>query len=153
MDAEFNGIERRLDELSERLARLKTLSTKSRNDFDEDSFLRDIVERNLEVAVQCCIDVSHRIIALEKARKPADYYEAISLMGELGVLPVDLARRLAPIAGFRNILAHEYLSIDWDKVYNHLQNLDGLVQFGSLVRKWLVKRAGENQARFPTDAR
>jgi Uncharacterized conserved protein len=99
--------------------------------------LCDIVERNLEVAVQCCIDVSHRIIALEKARKPADYYEAISLMGELGVLPVDFARRLAPIAGFRNILAH--------KVYDHLQNLDDLSRFGALVRKWLVKRAGEDQ--------
>jgi uncharacterized protein YutE (UPF0331/DUF86 family) len=63
--------------------------------------LRDLVERNFEIAVQCCIDISHRIIALEKARKPVDYYEAIALMGELGVLPVDLARRLAPIAGFR----------------------------------------------------
>ncbi len=145
MDAEFSGIERRLDELSERLARLKALSAKSRNDFDEDSFLRDIVERNLEVAVQCCIDISHRIIALEKARKPTDYYEAISLMGELGVIPVDLARRLAPIAGFRNILAHEYLSVDWDRVYDHLQNLDDLTRFGGLAREWLVKRIEGDQ--------
>jgi uncharacterized protein YutE (UPF0331/DUF86 family) len=132
-----------LNELSERLDRLKALSTKSRNDFDEDNLLRDIVERNFEVAVQCCIDISHRIIALEKARKPVDYYEAISLMGELGVLPMNFARRLAPIAGFRNVLAHEYLSVDWDRVFAHLQNLDDLVQFDTLVRKWLVKRAGE----------
>jgi uncharacterized protein YutE (UPF0331/DUF86 family) len=145
MDAEFNGIERRLNELSERLSRLKTLSVKSKDDYAEDNLLRDLVERNFEIAVQCCIDISHRIIALEKARKPTDYYEAISLMGELGVLPVDFARRLAPIAGFRNILAHEYLSVDWDRVYAHLQNLEDLVQFDTLVRKWLVKRAGENQ--------
>jgi uncharacterized protein YutE (UPF0331/DUF86 family) len=143
MDAEFSGIERRLDELSERLDRLKALSIKSRNDFDKDSLLRDLVERNFEIAVQCCIDISHRIIALEKARKPVDYYEAISLMGELGVLPVDFSRRLAPIAGFRNVLAHEYLSVDWDRVYAHLQNLDDLIRFDSLVRKWLVKRAGD----------
>jgi uncharacterized protein YutE (UPF0331/DUF86 family) len=95
--------------------------------------------------VQCCIDVSHRIIALEKARKPTDYYEAISLMGELGVLPVDFARQLASIAGFRNILAHEYLSVDWDKVYNHLQNLDDLIRFGVLAHKWLLKRGRGNQ--------
>ena len=145
MAIEFSGIEKRLDELSERLAKLKALSVKSRNDFEEDSFLRDIVERNLEVAVQCCIDISHRIIAIEIARKPADYYETISIMGELEVLPVDFARQLAPIAGLRNILAHEYLSVDWDKVYDHLQNLDDLVRFGDLVRQWLVKRAGEGQ--------
>ena len=145
MESEFNGIERRLDELSERLARLIVLSEKSRNDFEEDSFLRDIVERNLEVGVQCCIDVSHRIIALEKARKPRDYYEAISLMGELGVLPVDFAHRLAPLAGFRNILAHEYLSVDWNMVYDHMKNLDDLTRFGALVRKWLRKRVGADQ--------
>ena len=61
-------------------------------------------------------------------------------MGELGVIPVDHARRLAPIAGFRNILAHEYLSVDWDRVYDHLQNLDDLTRFGALAREWLVKR-------------
>lgn len=38
------------DELSERLARLKPLQNKSRTEFDQDPYLRDIVERNLEVA-------------------------------------------------------------------------------------------------------
>ncbi|MGD8752001.1 MAG: DUF86 domain-containing protein [Anaerolineales bacterium] len=120
MTAEFNGIERRLDELSERLARLKPLRDKPRSEFDQDAYLRDIVERNLEIAAQCCIDISHRIIALENAKKPTDYYEAIMAMGELGVLDPDFARNLAPIAGFRNILVHEYVSVDWDLVYDHL---------------------------------
>jgi uncharacterized protein YutE (UPF0331/DUF86 family) len=65
-------------------------------------YLRDIVERNLEIAAQCCIDICHRIIAVEHALKPSDYYEAILRMGELGVLPVDFARTLAAIAGFRD---------------------------------------------------
>lgn len=38
---------------------------------------------------------------LEKARKTADYNEAILIMGELGVLPADFVRHLAPIAGLR----------------------------------------------------
>lgn len=101
--------------------------------------MRDIVERNLEIAAQCCIDIRHRVISLQDARKPVDYYEAISLMGELRVLPPDFARSLAPIAGFRNILVHEYLSVDWDYVYDHLQNLDDLERFGILVRYWLAQ--------------
>src|SRR5512138_3181481 len=116
MRLEFSGIERRLDELSERLARLEPLRDKSRADFDADPYLRDIVERNLEIAAQCCIDISHRIIALEQAAKPRDYYEAILRLGELGVLPAAMARQLAPLAGFRNILVHEYVGIDWDEV-------------------------------------
>jgi len=60
-------------------------------------------------------------------------------MGELGVLPPDFARSLAPIAGFRNILVHEYLGVDWDYVYDHLQNLDDLERFGILVHHWLAQ--------------
>ena len=88
--------------------------------FDQDPYLRDIVERNLEVAAQCCIDISHRIITLEGARKPTDYYEAILSLGELGVLPAEFARHLAPLAGFRNILVHEYEEIDDDIVYQSI---------------------------------
>jgi uncharacterized protein YutE (UPF0331/DUF86 family) len=120
MTAEFSGIERRLDELSERLARLEPLRDKPLQEFDQDVYPRDIVERNLEIAAQSCLDVSHRIIAMENARKPTDYYEAILIMGELGVLLADFTRRLAPIAGFRNILVHEYLSVDWKLVYENL---------------------------------
>jgi len=67
MKPEFSGIERRLDELNERLARLEALKAKSRSEFDADPYLRDIAERNLEVAAQCCLDICHRIISIENA--------------------------------------------------------------------------------------
>lgn len=129
-----------MDELNERLARLYPLQNKARADFEQDPYLRDIVERNLEIAAQCCIDICHRIIAIEQALKPNDYYEAILRMGELGVIPPDFAHQLAPIAGFRNILIHEYLNVDWNIVYSSLQDLDDLEQFASLVQQWLAQR-------------
>lgn len=141
MEIEFNGIERRLDELNERLARLEPLRDRSRAEFDQDPYLRDIAERNLEVGAQCCIDICHRIIVVENARRPVNYYEAILIMGEIGILPAEFARRLAPLAGFRNILIHEYLGIDWDHVYRNLQNLDDLSFFAENIRSWLSKRS------------
>jgi len=141
MPNEFSGIERRLDELNERLARLEPLKEKERSEFDVDPYLRDIVERNLEVAAQCCIDLCHRIIVLEDARKPTDYYEAILMMGELGVLPTDFARHLAPLAGFRNVLIYEYLGIDWGHVYKNLLALNDLVVFADYIRRWLSQKA------------
>jgi uncharacterized protein YutE (UPF0331/DUF86 family) len=144
MIPEFSGIERRLDELNERLARLEPFKKKQLLDFEEDAYLRDIVERNLEIAIQCCIDISHRIISIEKAQKPRDYYEAIIRMGELGVIPFEFARKLAPIAGFRNILVHEYLSVNWDEVYKQLGEIEDLLNFADLVRKWLRKKDTNN---------
>jgi uncharacterized protein YutE (UPF0331/DUF86 family) len=35
--------------------------------------LQDIVERNLEVAIQSCIDIANRIISLDDLEKPKDY--------------------------------------------------------------------------------
>lgn len=37
------------------------------------------------------------------------------------------AQKFAPIAGFRNILIHEYLDIDWDEVYKNLQKMDQIL--------------------------
>jgi uncharacterized protein YutE (UPF0331/DUF86 family) len=140
MEPEFAGIERRLDELSERLARLQPLRDRTRADFDRDPYLRDFVERNLEIAAQCCIDISHRIISLENARKPVEDYDAILRLGELDVLPPDFARHLAPLAGFRNILVHEYLSLDWDHVHSHSQELRDPERFAAFIRHWLRDR-------------
>ncbi len=140
MASEFSGIERRLDELSERLARLEALRNRPRQDFDQDPFLRDIVERNLEISAQCCIDIGHRIIALENARKPADYFEAFLILGEAGILSMDFAKNIAPIAGFRNVLVHEYLKLDWELVFENLQKMDELAEFYGVIRKWLNSR-------------
>lgn len=140
MPNEFSGIENRLDELNERLARLEPLRVKKRAEFTSDPYLRDITERNLEICAQCCIDICHRIIVLENARKPRDYYEAILIIGELGILSVDFANRLAPLAGFRNALIHEYIGINWDLVYKNLQNLDDLVLFANEIRNWLSQK-------------
>jgi uncharacterized protein YutE (UPF0331/DUF86 family) len=58
------------------------------------------------------------------------------------VLPASLAQHLAPLAGFRNILAHEYLAIDWEEVYANLMGLEDLERFANHVRAWLREREG-----------
>jgi len=138
MENTHSGIERRLSELNERLQRLEPFRTRPQSDFEADPYLRDIVERNLEVAAQCCIDICHRIINLENARKPLDYYEAFIILSEIGVLPIDFAKRIAPLAGLRNILVHEYLGIDWNHVYRNLQNMQNMIDFSEYIRAWLL---------------
>ncbi len=139
MKPEFAGIERRLERLNECLQKLEPLRGRRLDEFQADAYLRDIVERNLEIAAQCCIDISNRIISLENAPRPRDYYESFMRLGEIGVLPIDFARRLAPLGGFRNILVHEYLDVDWRYVFDNLQQLDDLVQFADHVRQWMQR--------------
>lgn len=93
------------------------------------------------MAIQCLIDVANRIISIEDAQRPKDYYEAFLILGNIQVFPSDFARKIAPIAGFRNILVHEYIGPDWDLVYDHLQKLEGFYQFEEYIKKW-IRSAG-----------
>ncbi len=140
MKPEFSGIERRLERLSVCLEKLEPFKVKKKEELQQDPYLQDIVERNLEVAAQAVIDIANRIISIEGLQKPRDYYEAIIRIGEAGILTQDFAQNLAPISGFRNILVHGYLDINWDEVYNNLHQLHDLSTFMDHVKAWMRKQ-------------
>ena len=87
METEFSGIEQRLEKLKKCLVKLEPFKEKSKEEFLSDEYLQDIVERNLEVAIQSCIDIANRIISLDELEKPRDYYGAIIRLGEENILP------------------------------------------------------------------
>ncbi|MBI5181523.1 MAG: DUF86 domain-containing protein [Nitrospirae bacterium] len=47
---------------------------------------------------------------------PDDYYESFIKAGELKIISADLAERLAPSAGLRNRLVHEYDLLEHSRV-------------------------------------
>jgi uncharacterized protein YutE (UPF0331/DUF86 family) len=121
------------------LKKLEPFKAKSKKEILQDPYLQDIVERNLQVAAQSVIDIANRIISIERLEKPRDYYQAILRLGAAKVIPLDFAQNLAPIAGFRNILVHDYLDIDWDEVYRNLNRLNELSQYMKHITIWLKK--------------
>ena len=137
MKPEFSGIERRLEKLNVCLKKLDPFKIKEKEELLQDTYLQDIVERNLEVIAQSVIDIANRIISIEELEKPLDYYDAIMRLGEVDILPLKFAKKLAPIAGFRNILVHDYLDINWDEVYNNLHQLSDITEFTSLIKTWM----------------
>ena len=64
MTPEWNGIEQRLERLTGCLLKLEPLKTKTSDELVSEPYLKDIVERNLEVAAQACIDIANRIISM-----------------------------------------------------------------------------------------
>ena len=140
MKLEFSGIERRLEKLDACLKKLKPFRSMQKDEILKDPYFQDIIERNLQVAAQSVIDIANRIISLDALKKPRDYYEAILILGQAGILPSDFAQKLAPIAGFRNILVHDYLEIDWEEINSNLQHLGDLESYMQYVKNWLRKQ-------------
>jgi len=56
---------------------------------------------------------------------PAEYREVFSELGRHGIIPLDFADIIVPLAGFHNILVHEYLKVDLRQVYNKQLHLRG----------------------------
>lgn len=58
--------------IQERIRRLSNFSGLSFESYLKDLTVRDAVERNIEVAIQACIDIARIIIKREKLREPED---------------------------------------------------------------------------------
>ena len=129
-----------MEKLNECLQKLEVLQGKPKEELLDDTYLQDIIERNFQVLGQAIIDIANRIISLEDLEKPRDYYEAILRLGQGGIVPADFAKKLAPLAGFRNILVHDYLELDWDEVYANLQRLGDIHAFLTMIKSWLSDR-------------
>ncbi|MGH2633259.1 MAG: type VII toxin-antitoxin system HepT family RNase toxin [Tepidiformaceae bacterium] len=136
----FAGIESRLEKLDDCLNRLEAIRTVSRAEFLSDPDLQDIAARRFEVAGQCCIDLALRIISLEGAPRREGGQESLLALGQMGILHEELAQRVAPVAGFRNVLAHDYVDVDWTVVHAHLSELGVLWAFAQSVRDWMGSR-------------
>lgn len=99
----------------------------------EDTRLRMATERQLELAVQICIDIGTQLVMERSVRAPENYADVFKVMAEAGLLPTDLADRLGEAARQRNLLVHLYMEIDDNAVFASLNSLDDLRQFGRIV--------------------
>ena len=48
---------------------------------------------------------------------PQSYGEVFTVLGERGVLDRELAQRLRSAAGLRNLIAHQYGILDFDRIF------------------------------------
>ncbi len=102
------------------LGRLKEKQKVSFDEFKKDIDLQDIVLHNLQLAIQGCIDMASHIISDEGWRVPATLAELFDVIAKHKIISRELGERLSKMAGFRNIIIHEYEAIDLKKVYSIL---------------------------------
>jgi uncharacterized protein YutE (UPF0331/DUF86 family) len=77
-----------------------------------DRMLRHGVERILTQLVELAVAVNGHLAVAQLGRGAATYRESFALAARAGALPADLAERLAPSVGLRNVLVHEYAAVD-----------------------------------------
>ena len=86
---------------------------------------------HLLTAIEDALAVANHVIAAEGYRAPVDYADAFRSLAEAGVLAPELTGRLEQMAGFRNLLVHQYAKVDDRRVHAFLrrdvEDVDGFV--------------------------
>ena len=85
--------------------------------------------------VEASIDVANHWIADQGPRAQDSNRDSFTVLEEAGELDATLAERMRGWAGFRDVLVHDYITIDHRIAYAAIRDeLDDLVQF----RTWAL---------------
>ncbi len=124
----------RLAELRLHLAHLREIRPRVRSaaNLEGDLSLRNDVLHSLQTICQVVIDVAGDLAA--RAGLPfQDYTEAVRALPRAGPFPLELARELERLPGFRNVLIHEYVGIDLERVIAAMDELEPIEEFADRV--------------------
>lgn len=100
----------------------------------------DGVKYLLVTAVEACIDVAQHIGSSESYSAPDSNADAVRTLGQHGVLDLELAQSMARAVGFRNVLVHQYITVDDTVVLGALDRLGEFEAFVTQVSRWMLGR-------------
>jgi uncharacterized protein YutE (UPF0331/DUF86 family) len=101
---------------------LKTFSNITFEEYKRDFIKKRAVERLILLLVEVATDINSYVIVEIGKNPPADYYDSFIKAIEIGLISKQLGERLAPSAGLRNRLVHEYDEIKDDIVHSSIND-------------------------------
>ncbi len=129
-------IENKISSTRKYLDILENYKQFSRDDITNDIDRKGAVERYLYLVMQASIDLSEAVISYKKFRKPSAMSESFYILEEADIIPSDLREQMVNMTGFRNIIAHDYENLNYDIVYDVLQNkLKNIEKFLDFIKK------------------
>jgi len=135
-------IEEHLQKMEEALARLAMYQDLSPEVLNSDLGLQWILEKGLQVLIQNLLDIGAHILAGGFKNDWDDYSQIIRKLGAHGVIPPAFADKIKGMAGLRNILVHDYLRVDLEKLIEFVQfRLEDFLVFMRFVREYLAKNS------------
>lgn len=98
-------------------------------------------ERLLHLISESMIDIGNHIIAKQQLGKPDSYSEIFTILVKKGVIDKELGDKLFIFAGLRNILVHDYLGLDRERLYKEAkENKNDILVFVTRIQQYLEEK-------------
>jgi len=134
-------LENKISSLEKYLNIVKRYKRFSREQIEKDVDIKGMVERYLYLLVQSTIDLAEAVLSFKNLRKPTTFSETFIILEEAKIIEKALAEKMIKMVGFRNILAHDYAEINYDIVYDVLQNrVSDIEEFNEQIKASLQFR-------------
>ena len=125
---------RKLAELSEYLDQVREFENTTVEDYSFDWRTQRIIERTLQMMIEICVDLASHIISDSGYRIPKTYADAFKILYEHDVLGKTLFKNMERMAKFRNVVVHQYDTIDAEIVVGILhKHLSDFVDYNEAV--------------------
>jgi uncharacterized protein YutE (UPF0331/DUF86 family) len=133
----------RLTELRRHLDHLRALRPRvtGREVLVRDLSLHNDVLFSLLTVCQLVIDVAGELSA-RRGDRFEDDTEAVRNLARDERFPAALVRELERLPGFRNVVVHQYVGLDMDRVVEALDRLEPVEQFLAIVRRIADQSSG-----------
>lgn len=93
-------------------------------------------------AIEGCLGIAHHITASEGWAAPDSNAAAVRGLADHAVIDRGSATTVASASGFRNLLVHQYGTVDDTSVVDFLGQLDELDRYVREVLAWVAGRSG-----------
>ena len=114
------------------MKRLEQLSATLRSfgKYQASTDAKDIAERNIQVAIEGCLDIAKIVISSKGLPEPKDNKGLFTVLAEAGILSDKSLKFMVPMAGTRNVLVHGYDKVEDSVIYGVLKrHLDDFAVF------------------------
>ena len=85
-------------------------------------------------------DIGSHLVAADGLGVPGSYADIFYLLSDAGIMPRPFADKMANLAGFRNLLVHDYTKVKPEKVYANLKRLDDFHDFARYITAYLERQ-------------
>lgn len=127
----------RTEKISQHLQKLTKYRNISLKDYINSEVIQDIAEYNIFQIVNHIIDIVEHIVVDEDYGLPESAYDAVQILIDKKRVTEKTGELLRKMIGLRNIIAHEYINMNKEVIYDVLVN--GLVSIKRIVSQ-LIRR-------------
>jgi uncharacterized protein YutE (UPF0331/DUF86 family) len=142
-------MEKKIKAVQDRVKRLEQLSAtlSSFGKYQASPDAKDIAERNLQVAIEGCLDIAKVVISSMELPEPKDNKGVFTTLAEAGILGNESLKFLVPMAGTRNVLVHGYDKVEDSIIYGVIkQHLKDFAVFLKEINENYFKKSKKADA-------